>query len=207
VSRKNQIEAIFRVLCDSPPAVPTNAVHIFAQTIDNTQPVLESAKRIIDESLTSSVILLKTDAHQGYPGFKVWKQKLIELGIADECIIGVDLNADSHNTLTEAQAIIRFAKSHQYSSLIISSPPFHQLRAFMTAVTVALAEAPGLKIYSIPARAQVWTGKVTHSQGMLVASRCKLIKTELLRIVKYDHKGDLISFDEVIGYLNRRDIA
>jgi hypothetical protein len=207
VSRKNQIEAIFRVLCDSPPAAPTNAVHIFAQTVDNTQPVLESAKRIIDESLASSVILLKTDSHQGYPGFKAWKQKLFGLGIADECIIGVDLNADRHNTLTEAQAIIRFAKSSRYSSLIVSSPPFHQLRAFMTAVTVALAETPKIKIYSIPARAQDWTGKVTHSQGLLVASRCRLIETELLRIVKYNHKGDLISFDEVIGYPNRRDVA
>jgi hypothetical protein len=77
----------------------------------------------------------------------------------------------------------------------------------MTAVTVALAEAPGLKIYSIPARAQDWTKEVTHSQGTLTAKRHKLIEAELLRIEQYCRKGDLQYFDKVIEYLNRRDIT
>jgi hypothetical protein len=76
VSRKNQIEAIFRVLNDIYPSA-ADAVHIFAQTDDNTQPVLESGKRIIDESLAASVILLKTDAHQGYPDHIPNKHKIL----------------------------------------------------------------------------------------------------------------------------------
>ena len=75
----------------------------------------------------------------------------------------------------------------------------------MTTVRVALAEYPELKIYSFPGNALPWNEEVMHSQGRLTARRSDLIEAELARIDRYFQKGDLISFDKVLEYLDQRD--
>ena len=144
-------------------------------------------------------------SNPGYPGYHVWKDKLIKLGIKENRILGVDLATDDHNTLTEAEAVVRFAKRSNYKSIIISAAPFHQIRAFMTTVRVVLAEYPELKLYSFPGDALPWNEKATHSQGALSGKRSELIEAELARIEKYLRKGDLISFDRVMDYFDERD--
>ena len=74
----------------------------------------------------------------------------------------------------------------------------------MTAVTVALREYPELLLYSYPAVAMPWQEEVVHSQGTLKATRSELIHMEFERINKYQNKGDLASFEEVLTYLNNR---
>ena len=111
------------------------------------------------------------------------------------------------NTLIESEALIRFAKQHGYRSLFVVAPPFHQLRALMTAVTVALREYPELLIYSYPSVAMPWQEEVVHSQGTLKAKRRDLIQEELERIEKYQGKGDLALFEQVLNYLNKRETA
>ena len=133
------------------------------------------------------------------------KDRLVELGIKEKCILDVRLNVLNHNTLTEAEAVIRFAKQSNLKSMIVSAAPFHQIRAFMTTVRVALAEYPELKIYSIPGVALSWNECVSHSQGLLTAKRSDLIAGEFARIEKYYQKGDLISFNQVLDYLDARD--
>jgi len=100
---------------------------------------------------------------------------------------------------------IRFARQHSYRSLFVVAPPFQQLRAFMTAVTVALREYPELLIYSYPGVAMSWQEEVIHSQGTLKAKRRDLIQEELERIEKYQSKGDLASPERVLSYLNKRE--
>jgi hypothetical protein len=58
--------------------------------------------------------------------------------------------------------LIRFARRQGYGSLHVVAPPFHQLRAFMTAVTVARKEYPELLIYSYPGVALSWQAEVAH---------------------------------------------
>lgn len=99
----------------------------------------------------------------------------------------------------------RFAKQHSYHTLFVVAPPFQQLRAFMTAVTVAFREYPELLIYSHPGVAMSWQEEVIHSQGTLRAKRRDLIQEELERIEKYQTKGDLASPEQVLGYLNKRE--
>lgn len=121
-------------------------------------------------------------------------------------IMGVPLKrATSINTLIESQALIQFARELKLRTLVVVSPPFHQLRAFMTAVTVALKLYPELAIYSYAGAAMPWMAPVTHSQGTLQAQRRHLIQEELIRIDTYQKKGDLGPFDAVLDYLNRRD--
>ncbi len=156
---------------------------------------------------TRRVLLMHTGPLSGYPGFKAWQQALHTVGMGDLQIEGVTGVSDSDilHTLIEAEALVQFALERGYRSLHVVSPPFHQPRAFMTAVTAALRHYPDLKLYSYPGVALPWQAEVAHSQGQVRGSRSDLIGGELERIRKYNAKGDLASVEEVLAYLNRRD--
>jgi hypothetical protein len=200
------VELLIRALCDLRPNNPTNGAYLYCQTISNQQSVFKAALSLLNNSLTYKILILNTKAKSGYPGFTEWKQQLQQLGLYEEQIEGV-INKETSmlNTLIESEAIIRFAKQHSYRSLFVVAPPFQQLRAFMTAVTVALREYPELLIYSYPGVAMSWQEEVIHSQGTLKAKRRDLIQEELERIEKYQGKGDLALFAQVLTYLNKRE--
>ncbi len=202
------IELLTRALCDLRPKNPTNGAYLYCQTISNQQSIFKAALSLLNNSLTYKILILNTKAKSGYPGFTEWKQQLQQLGLYEEQIEGV-INKETSmlNTLIESEAIIRFAKQHSYRSLFVVAPPFQQLRAFMTAVTVALREYPELLIYSYPGVAMSWQEEVIHSQGTLKAKRRDLIQEELERVEKYYSKGDLASPGQVLSYLNKRESA
>jgi hypothetical protein len=131
---------------------------------------------------------------------------LRKYGISENQIDGVITEkTPTLNTLIEAEAMVRFAKSKGFRSLYIVAPPFHQFRAFITSVSVVLREYPELQVYSFPGETLPWDEKVVHSQGLVSGSRWSLINGEIERIVRYQEKGDLIPFNEVINYLNGRE--
>jgi len=199
-------ELIIRVLCDLRPKNPTNGAYLYCQTKSNQQSIFKAALSLLNNSLTYRILILNTKAKSGYPGFTQWKQQLQQLGLYEEQIVGVIKKETSMlNTLIESEAIIRFAKQHSYRSLFVVAPPFQQLRAFMTSVTVALREYPELLIYSYPGVAMSWHEEVIHSQGTLKAKRRELIQKELERIEKYYRKGDLVSPEQVLSYLDKRE--
>ncbi len=202
------IELLTRILCDLRPKNPTNGAYLYCQTRGNQQSIFQAAQFLLNNSLTSKILILNTKPKSGYPGFTEWKQQLQQLGLSVEQIEGVKNKETSMlNTLIESEALIRFAKQHGYRSLFIVAPPFQQLRAFMTAVTVTLREYPELLIFSYPGEAMPWQEEVVHSQGTLKAKRRDLIQEELERIEKYQEKGDLALFEQVLSYLNKRETA
>ena len=201
----NIIELLTRVLCDSWPDTPVDGVYLYCQTEGSQQAVFQAAASLLDKSLTAKVLVLQSPAKSGYPGFDKWCECLQETGLSTEHIEGVEIGETTTlNTLIESKALIRFAQQRGYRSIFVVAPPFQQLRAFMTAVTVALRVYPQLLIYSYPAVAMPWQEEVIHSQGTLRAVRSELIHAELGRIDTYQHKGDLALFEPVLAYLNKR---
>jgi hypothetical protein len=156
--------------------------------------------------MTSKALILDSNKKSGFSGFADWNERLQECGVSTGQIEGVPIGQTATlNTLIESEALVQFALQQKFNSLIVVAPPFQQLRAFMTAVTVALKKFPQLQIYSHPAVAMSWEEEVVHSQGTLRATRKKLIHTELERIHTYQLKGDLASFEQVMVYLNMRE--
>ncbi|WP_153305970.1 YdcF family protein [Desulfogranum mediterraneum] len=199
-------ELLVRVLCDARPAETADAAYLYCQTEDSQEEVLQAGSWLVQRGLAARVLILKTGAKSGYPGFGQWSERLEELGVAGGQLEGVDPGGVSAlNTLVESVALMRFLRQQGYGSLYVVAPPFHQLRAFMTAVTVALEDAGQLKIFSHPALSRPWGEQVVHSQGVLRAMRRELIHAELERIDTYQGKGDLAGFGSVLGYLDRRD--
>ncbi len=198
-------QLLIRLLCDTPPPAVTDGAYLFGQTEDNQESVFAAAGQLLTAMLTRRVLLPHTEPMSGYPGFKAWQLALQCQGIGNLQIEGVTgITSAMLHTLIEAEALVRFAKSRGYRSLYVVAPPFHQPRAFMTAVTVALREYPDLQLYSFPGEALPWQTEVVHSQGKTRGARSELIHDELERIRKYHEMGDLASVEAVLNYLNNR---
>ena len=204
---KTAIELLVRILCDTRPQGPVDGAYLYCTTVDNQEPLFPAARMLISHAIASRIYILDAQAMSGYPGVVQCRQQLGEFGLPTEQIESVPYTngAASINTLVESQALVRFARDRGIGSLVLVSPPFHQLRAFMTAVTVTRNVYPELAIYSHPGSAMPWMASVTHSQGTLQAQRRQLIQEELTRIHTYQNKGDLAGFEDVLDYLNRRD--
>ncbi len=203
---EQMFELMTRVLCDVRPGRQAEGAYLFAQTRDNQPAVFDSAAQLLAQALTTKILLIETGAKSGYPGFEIWREQLLALNIEETHIQGVTIGpTPTLNTLIESQALVRFAQKRGWTTLYVVAAPFQQVRAFMTTVTVALREYPDLQIYSYAGTALPWLAEVVHSQGTTRATRTKLITGELERIGKYQNKGDLASFEDVLGYLNKRD--
>lgn len=199
-------ELTVRVLMDALPLEPLEGAYLYAQTEDNEQSVLAMAPILLENSTVERLLVADSPPRCGYPGIERWKPALLELGVSEEQLLLVPTaEYENLNTLTEASAVIELVKQEGIESLLVTAHPVHQMRAFMTMATVAMREAPGLRLYSLPALPQPWGAEAVHSQGLVRAVRHQLLHSEWERLERYRLKGDLASVPEVLGYLNRRD--
>lgn len=200
-----RIELLLRVLCDLVPP-RADAVYLFAQTEPNQASVFEAARRLLDRKVVGRVLISDCNAKSGYIGADACRKAMVRAGIPQEAIAEVPMEpTEILHTKIEAQAVVRFARTQGYRTLILASAPFHQERAFMAVVTAALRDLPDLKVYSVPGKAQPWDEVVTHSQGTLRGTRAELIDSEQRRIETYTAQGDLACRADVLKYLRRRD--
>jgi uncharacterized SAM-binding protein YcdF (DUF218 family) len=160
---------------------------------------------MMDAQLISQLWISDAAPGAGYAGGDAWESSLRAIGFNRSSIGRVPFSATRHNTLTEAEALVRFARREQYETVMLTAAPFHQVRAFMTTVKCGLKNYPALKLYSYPGVALDWADQTVHSQGRLIAPRSRLIQFEFEKISKYYRKGDLISYSDTIDYLNKRD--
>jgi hypothetical protein len=199
-------ELLIRILCDIQPTTRTHAIFLFGQTEDNDTSVLTKAQQLVEVKKTDRILFMHTPPTNGYPGYEAWKKKLIQAGVAEQQIAGVPmLPAPVLHTLVEAESVMSYAKQQNFQAMYVTAAPFHQPRAFMTAVTAALRIYPELKIFSQTGIPLPWLEEAVHSQGKTTGTRKQLITGEMERIEKYQKQGDLATVEQVLDYLNRRD--
>ena len=197
------------VLCDTEflDHGQRSMAHLFGQTTDNQESVFRTAAELRMRGVIGKVGVSRGDTGHGYPGFDAWRRALCLYGFYDEEIVPIDV-VGGLNTLTEAQALTRFLLAERRDHICIIAAPFHQTRAFVTMVSVAAREYPGIKIYNKPGQAEDWLHTtVQHSQGTTIGTRAELIVAERKRIARYQKEGGLLllPFDEVFQYLVQRD--
>lgn len=208
--KESVLKLVDCVLNDPPPPWKNVAgAYIFGQTSDNEISVLTRAKEIERSMpLDKRIFLCDGETDHGYPGFETWHRALLEQGVSLDRVGRVVTPHDQNiNTLSEAESLIRLARHMKWQGIVIIAPPFHQLRAFMTTVSVASRAYPELSIYNQVGMPLDWSENVRHSQGTTTGTRREILRGEFDRIEKYQEKGDLLSPDEVLLYLNKRDAS
>jgi len=201
-----RIELLVRILCDTLPAKCVDAAYLFAQTEPNQDSVFVVARELLERGAVGKILISDCQAKCGYIGATAYRQAMVEAGIPEDAIEDVPTEpTEILHTLIESEALVRHARAKGYRRLIVISAPFHQERAFMTAVTAALADYPDLKLFSRPGRAQPWDEVVTHSQGILEGTRAEMVVPEQQRIEKYTAQNDLAERARVLEYLRTRD--
>lgn len=200
------LELTDRIFSDHFPAKLHTVVYVFSETTDNQGSPIAQAASLWAKGLVQEIVCADGETDHGDSGFAFRKNLLRQLMVAETAIspLVIPLNINV-NTLTEAQAIVRHVKTMSGKTLLVSAPPFHQRRAFVTTVSVALREYPELCIYNAVGTPLNWQERVRHSQGTLSATRKELTVSEYDRLLRYHAKGDLCSCKEVLQYLDARD--
>lgn len=197
-----------RVMSD--PVVKTDIAYLVAQTTDNAQSVFSRGAELFQQRFVLELACQKGGDGFGYCGFDYCRSSLINLGVPRETIIGVNYSGEIGpiNTLTEMISLVRFARQNKWQRICLVAAPFHQLRSFITAVTVVDRECPSLKIYNCVGSPLPWNQRAVHSQGVLTDFRASLITAEIERIERYQNDGKpfpLVSIRRALDYLDRRD--
>lgn len=199
-------ELITRVLCDTAPRHKVDAAYLFGETLDLEDSVLKAGVFLYKRGPVKKLAICGMQKGYGYPGVKNWLGKLAKMGVPKKDICAIPIAHDfPPSTHAEALGLVRHAQAHGWKSVYIVAPPLHQLRAFVTAVTEASRLYPKLKLYSFHGLPQRWEDHIIHSQGILQGTRSELLADELEKIERYYRKGDLVSAEEVLRYLDKRD--
>jgi hypothetical protein len=201
---EDKTELLLRVFCDVLPE-RADAAYLFAETEPNQESVFHAGRQLLENGQAGKLLISDCAPKSGYIGVHAYREAMVDYGIAAAAIEEVPMEPTPIlHTLIEAQTVVRHAKAKGYRSLIVTSVPFHQERAFITVVSEVLREYTSLNVYSHVGRPQPWDEITTHSQGILRGTRAELIAEEQKRIDLYTAKGDLFPRAEIIAYLRRR---
>lgn len=207
---KEWFELLTRVLQDFVPLnVIADIAYLFAQTPDHQDSVLNEGNWQFRQDRTKNVGICGLDGIPPYPGAAAWRAKLIGQGVAPESVVLIEQQVGlpfPPSTDCEAVSLVRTAKRESWKTIFITSPPPHQIRAFLSTVGAMIKEGSELKIYNVVGGPVDWNKVVQLSQSVPPAPEREQLASELNKIIRYHAKGDLVSARESLDYLNRREI-
>ena len=182
------------VLTDRLPSGTFAPIYLFTETPDNQGSVLKRGARLFHAGKASRLLLIDNlgGSKPGYPGAPPWLEQLHELKIPGERIFLIPFKEPVLHTLSEAFAMVRFAKERGWAKIIIVFPPFHGTRCFLSAVTGVLHLYPELRVYCQVGLTEPWHEPAVHSQNVVGGLRKELIVTELRRTKRYQWRSKFL---------------
>lgn len=206
VSNPTVREFLKRVRQDGLPQTKAKVAYLFTETSDNQGLVCSAGASLLRQGMADKLVICDAEIEHGYPGFYKWLRDVCSRGVSDRKVEKTFLpDSQGLNTHSESEVLVRYARVFRWDTVIVVAPLFHQPRAFLTLISVAMREYPELKVYSCPGMIDDWSQEVRHSQGVVSGPRWELLFGEWERIERYHQQGDLVSPDEALDYLDRRD--
>lgn len=197
------------VTSDPHPPKHVPMVYAFSETDNNKISCIQSAVALWRTGKIVRIGIAQKGEGTGYSGFDKWRNDLLK-EVPPEAIVPIPflLSASENlNTFSEATALVRFAKEQNLQMLDIVAPSFHLARCFMSVVSVLVREYPELVIFNRVGDPLDWFESVVHSQGILRGTRIELLWMEFNKILEYMKKGDLLPFDDIFSYMQKRVAA
>ncbi|OFZ54171.1 MAG: hypothetical protein A3D92_03660, partial [Bacteroidetes bacterium RIFCSPHIGHO2_02_FULL_44_7] len=149
------------------------------------------------------------DGGEVYGGQKNWAEELKREGIWEERIFPIQSANDLFppSTSAEAAGVIRSAKEKGLKDVIVVAAPFHQLRAFITTVSVTINMKADIRVWSHTGAPEDWDEVGVHTQSTPPMTRKEQLKSELEKLQRYHEEGSIVPPEEIEKYLNKRDNA
>lgn len=126
----------------------------------------------------------------------VLAESLKARGIPEQSII---TDNESQNTYQQAQVIIKMAKKNNWHKIILVATHYHQYRAFLTFLKVRNDLGCNIEIFNAPARYASWFENTPWGR------RINLLGEELEKIIEYQSKGHVASFEDGIKYFEQKE--
>ena len=194
---------------------PYETVYVFAETEDNAYSPLMKAVELANNGLTRSISISESGTGAGYPGFERYVEDLYSYGLPRDFTVENGkirriVVTGNPNTLSEAQALVHDI-ANRGGDLGVIAPPFHLVRAFMTAITALTHTAPetasSKNMWAIKGTDQPPFQTALHSQGVLSNTRVGLEYGEMDRLKRYQAQdfGGMVKPKDVINYMRERD--
>ena len=130
---------------------------------------------------------------------KILAKVLIKKGIASKKII---LEEKSQNTYEQGLEVMKIAKKKKWKRIILVASHFHQPRAYLTFLRAMKDLGIKIAVFNAPARELPWFKKTASG-----SNRLQLLAEEIRKIERYQKKGHLVSYKEVVEYQKWKERA
>ncbi len=204
---KDIYEATLLVLTDKLPQ-QTDALFLHGRSYGDDEGLFELVSQLYKDGRIKSVIIPGTDGRrhgasipgEAWPGQKAWMKKLKELGVDK-----VHLSDPGYNTRTETDSFLKASSEKGWKSVAVLTQPHQILRAMLGTVKSMEERNTWIRVYALIPPNTSWGSEVFGSQGEKSLPRIDHIKEELVRIHRYQEKGDLASFEQLFMYIAVRN--
>ncbi|MBI4093536.1 YdcF family protein [Candidatus Kaiserbacteria bacterium] len=129
-------------------------------------------------------------AYGSFPSPEV-KEEMVRLGVPKEKVL---LEEVGPHTRGEADRGMELAKKYGWRTILIVTSPHHEYRAFLTFLKAMRDARLDLRLVRA-------TAPLSWSEETPWGKRIDLLGQEFDRIVEYQKKGDVASYEEGIAYL------
>lgn len=144
----------------------------------------------------------ETVPHQANPGRTLWTSRLVRMEIPPEVI---HHSKAGYHTKAEGDAFLEMAQKEGWRSAVSLTHPHQAVRAMLGLVRTINIQELNFDVYAVAPQTTNWGKRVKGSQGLERKSRFEHIEGEFERIIRYQEKGDLASFQELFAYLEQRN--
>ncbi|MBI4114617.1 MAG: hypothetical protein HY445_02120 [Candidatus Niyogibacteria bacterium] len=188
-----------------------DVIYVFGRTESDSEEVLSFCNFLYQLGSYNNILIPGGEkGFHGFAGFQEWKNKLIHYGIPEEKIMKTTPTRHTHE---EAEFIIKETKRREWKTIIFIAHAHQILRCFLDLVNSFQNEYSNKEgayhdfvwLHAACPRNTDWRRIVYGNQGEKKMLRQDHIYEELIRIPKYQAKGDLASFSDFFKYLTTRE--
>lgn len=200
------------MLLSGRPTKPVDALFFHGRGFGDYTGLFELTKDLVEARLVRRILLFGNEGERVGSSVpyevnsgKTWcRQQLLEHGIDNEIIL--DMPPGGYHTKWESDDFVKFCAQNRWTSGVILTQPHQLLRATLGMIVSMEQQKYGMEVYTASPTNTPWQEVVKGSQGRGGEKpRIGHIADELIRIPRYQRKGDLASFPELFGYLELRE--
>lgn len=169
------------------------------ETTDDDLGILGQAAKLYADGRIDQVAIpgIERRGETNYLGAKTWMLYLDALGVKKEFV--VPTKGEGRNTRTEMDDFVELAQQRGWTDALVLVNPHQVLRVMLGALKSFEGIGHHMTLRPVTHKAD-WNAQVYGSQGHKKLPRALHILEEWRRVVEYQAKGDLASFDELSDY-------